>query len=162
MAEKSGKKKKGKADANVLGSLPSTRPSKLGRRSREGGAATVAKPARKPRAKRKPTAAKAKPKAAAAAAAKLAAPKAQPVAAPKAQPADVASSPRPKPVRSASKNLAKPAAKSAVKRAPAPDKPPSGTELVTTVVQAAGELASVGLSIGGQIVKRAVDRLPKP
>ena len=39
------------------------------------------------------------------------------------------------------------------KRAPAPpaEKPPSGTELVTTVVQAAGELAQVGLSIGGQM-----------
>ena len=39
---------------------------------------------------------------------------------------------------------------------------PSGVELVTTAVQAAGELAQVGLSIGGRIFKRAVDRLPKP
>ena len=39
---------------------------------------------------------------------------------------------------------------------------PSGVELVTTAVQAAGELAQVGLAIGGQILKRAVDRLPKP
>jgi hypothetical protein len=38
----------------------------------------------------------------------------------------------------------------------------SGTELVTTTVQAAGALAQLGLSIGSQIVKRAVDRLPKP
>ena len=39
---------------------------------------------------------------------------------------------------------------------------PSGTELVTTAVQAAGELAQVGLSIGGQLIKRALDRVPKP
>jgi hypothetical protein len=39
---------------------------------------------------------------------------------------------------------------------------PSGTELVSSAVQAAGELAQLGLTIGGQIVKRAVDRLPKP
>jgi len=43
-----------------------------------------------------------------------------------------------------------------------PEKQQSGTELVTTVVQAAGELAQVGLSIGGQVLKRAVDRLPRP
>jgi hypothetical protein len=39
---------------------------------------------------------------------------------------------------------------------------PSGVELVTTAVQAAGELTQIGLTIGGQIIKRAVDRLPKP
>ena len=39
---------------------------------------------------------------------------------------------------------------------------PGGVELVTTAVQAAGELAQIGLSIGGQILKRAVKRLPKP
>ena len=38
----------------------------------------------------------------------------------------------------------------------------SGTELIGTVVQAAGELAQVGLTIGGQVLKRAVSRLPKP
>ncbi|HYM57446.1 MAG TPA: hypothetical protein VES79_05735 [Solirubrobacteraceae bacterium] len=40
--------------------------------------------------------------------------------------------------------------------------PPSGTELVTTAIQAAGELAQIGLTVGGQIIRRAVDRLPKP
>jgi hypothetical protein len=39
---------------------------------------------------------------------------------------------------------------------------PSGVELVTTAVQAAGELTQIGLTIGGQIIKRAVDRLPRP
>jgi hypothetical protein len=40
--------------------------------------------------------------------------------------------------------------------------PPSGTELITTVVQAAGELARIGLTLGTQIVKRAASRLPLP
>ena len=40
--------------------------------------------------------------------------------------------------------------------------PPSGTELVTTAIQAAGELAQIGLTVGGQVLKRAVKRLPKP
>ena len=39
---------------------------------------------------------------------------------------------------------------------------PSGTELVTTAIQAAGELAQIGVTVGGQILKRAFDRLPKP
>jgi len=33
---------------------------------------------------------------------------------------------------------------------------------VATVVQAAGELAGIGVTIGAQIVKRAVSRLPRP
>jgi chemotaxis protein histidine kinase CheA len=38
----------------------------------------------------------------------------------------------------------------------------TGADLVTTAVQAAGELAQVGITLGGQIVKRAVERIPKP
>ena len=159
MAEKGAKKKKGKAEANVLASLPKTRPSKLGRRGRDG-APTTTEAATSARAK--PTAKKAS-NAAAKAAKKRPAAKARPKPGPVATVAEAKPN-RPKPVRSASKNLAKPAAKSADKRGPALEKrtAPSGTELVTTVVQAASELASVGLSIGGQIVKRAVERLPKP
>ncbi len=167
MAEKSAKKKKGSSDANVLASLPATRPSRLGRHARDGAptvdkaaAGTRAKPtaakAASAAAKAKPAAkAKAKAKAKPKQAAKQAAPEQVPVA-------DVtqAKPQRPRPVRSASDSL-----KAAPPKATGPQKgsrPPSGTELVTTVVQAAGELASVGFSIGGQIVKRAVDRLPKP
>jgi hypothetical protein len=40
--------------------------------------------------------------------------------------------------------------------------PPRGTELVTTVIQAAGELAQVGFVVGGRALKRAVERLPRP
>jgi hypothetical protein len=39
---------------------------------------------------------------------------------------------------------------------------PTGTELVTTAVRAAGQVAQIGLAIGGQILKRAADRLPRP
>ena len=44
---------------------------------------------------------------------------------------------------------------------PAASGRPSGTELVTTAVKATGELAQIGITVGGQILKRAVDRLPK-
>jgi hypothetical protein len=39
---------------------------------------------------------------------------------------------------------------------------PTGTELVTTSVRAVGELARVGVTVGGQMLKRAVHRLPRP
>jgi hypothetical protein len=40
--------------------------------------------------------------------------------------------------------------------------PPTGTELVTTAIQATAELAQIGLTIAGQIVRRALGRLPRP
>jgi hypothetical protein len=40
--------------------------------------------------------------------------------------------------------------------------PPRGTELVTTAIRAGGELTRIGLSVGGRILKRTVDRLPHP
>lgn len=40
--------------------------------------------------------------------------------------------------------------------------PPSGPELVTTAVQAAGELAQIGLSFGGSAVRSALRKLPRP
>jgi len=36
---------------------------------------------------------------------------------------------------------------------------PSGVELVATAVQAAGELAQIGLAVGGQALKSALGRL---
>ena len=149
MAERATRKPKPKAkprgdDAGVLASLPATRPQRIGGRRRGG-----AKPAAKKRATSKPRAAK--PRAA----------KRKP-APPKAVPISRATGQKPKPVRSGASGLDAPAKKAASKRAPAPSRTPSGTELVTTVVQAAGELAQVGLSIGGQVLKRAVERLPKP
>ena len=39
---------------------------------------------------------------------------------------------------------------------------PGGVELVSSAVQAVGGLTHAGLKVGGRVVKRAVDRLPKP
>jgi len=44
---------------------------------------------------------------------------------------------------------------------PAASGRPSGGEIVTTAVKAAGELTQIGLAVGGKLLKRAVDRLPK-
>jgi hypothetical protein len=58
-----------------------------------------------------------------------------------------------------------PALEQPERREPAP--PPSnggaprGTELVTTAIQAAGELTKIGITVGSQIVKRTLDRLPR-
>jgi hypothetical protein len=160
MAERKPKAKARRDDSGVLASLPSTRPQRIGGRRR--GAAKPA--AAKATAKRKPAAAKPKAKRSSGAArsggARSATGKAKAKA--RAVPITTAAAKKPKPVRSGASGLAEPAQKSATKRAPASRKPPSGTELVTTVVQAAGELAQVGLSIGGQVLKRAVERLPKP
>jgi hypothetical protein len=119
-------------EESVLGSLPATRPTRFGRERRESGGAP-AKTAAKPRAKKKPAA--------------------------KAKPAR-----KPRPVRAGA-----PALKESTERArtaePPPESksvPPSGTELVTTAIQAAGELAQIGLTAGGQALKRAVDRIPRP
>src|SRR3954447_22275311 len=40
--------------------------------------------------------------------------------------------------------------------------PPSGAELIGTAIQAAAELAQIGLAVGGHAVRSALDRLPKP
>jgi hypothetical protein len=143
-----GEKKPSKKDeASVLGSLPATRPSRLGRHraGEEAGAQEPPKAAPK-RAPARPKA-KTTPK-----------PKPKPAAKPKA--ATTAATPRasgPRPVRSGASGL------DAVPVDERPGKaPPSGAELVSTVVKAAGEVAQIGITVSGQIIKRAVDRLPKP
>ena len=193
-APKTGKKE----DPGVLGALPTTRPSRLSRRAREGaqesdGAKTApAKPA--PSAKKAPakraatTTTKAAPKTAAKAAPKTApktTPKARPKsvaqakpAAPKAEAtvtplAEAKAAPKPRKPRAVKPTT--PALKEPIARAKAraDDEPtdrsdapiaqaPSGGELVSTVVQAAGELVQIGATVGGQIIKRAIERLPKP
>ena len=136
---------KAKPSKSVMGNLPSTRPQRIGRR-RDGDPVSraAAKPTRAtPKAVGKP-ATPAKPK-------------------PKAKPAEAAApkaAARPRAVRSGSPSLAK-KKPSSPRREPAPS-PPSGTELVTTAVQATGELAKIGLTLGGQALKRAASRLPKP
>jgi len=72
---------------------------------------------------------------------------------------------------------AKKATKPKVRTAPAP-KPPAappkgwqtpdqdggkhGPDIVTTAVQAAGEIAQLGVAVGGQLLKRAAGRIPRP
>jgi hypothetical protein len=157
---------KGKPSKSVMGNLPSTRPTRMARR-RDGEPAangtTAAEPAaaeRKPAAaKRKPAAAKAKPRSAPKAAAKPG-PKAR--ARPKAVADAAPKTAKPRAVRSGSPSLVTAKKRSkAPRREPAPS-PPKGAELVTTAVQATGELAKIGLTLGGQALKRAVDRIPKP
>ena len=147
---------KGKPSKSVMGNLPSTRPTRMARR-RDG------EPAANGTAEPKPAAAKTKPKASATKAAPAKA-KARPK--PKARPAAAADpapkTARPRAVRSGSPSLdaAKKPSK-APRREPAPT-PPKGAELVTTAVQATGELAKIGITLGGQALKRAANRLPKP
>jgi hypothetical protein len=66
----------------------------------------------------------------------------------------------PRPVRAGSPSLGRPA-----RREPAPPPAngsgPRGTELFTTAIQAAGELTKIGITVGSQIAKRALDRLPR-
>jgi hypothetical protein len=153
-------KDKAKPSKSVMGNLPATRPTRMARR-RDGDPVSRAEEApAKPRASTK-----ARPKPAAKSPAKTKA-KAKPsttrpAAKPKAAAGEKAAKPRA--VRSGSPSLAAAKKKSArtPRRPPAPD-PPKGAELVTTAVQATGELAKIGLTLGRQAVKRAAKRLPKP
>src|SRR5215207_5485251 len=43
-----------------------------------------------------------------------------------------------------------------------PAQPPEGIELVGTAIQAAGELAQLGLTLGTKALRGAVRRLPRP
>jgi hypothetical protein len=163
-AKKRAKAKSTAADRSVLGSLPSTRPSRLGRHREEiapasaaaaktvaASGAAVAKTPSGDGAAKTPTAARP-------------APSKRPTARPR-------SAGRPEPVSSVSPGLERPGGvrhAEAVPPRPAPPAaerrsgPPSGTRLVATAVQAAGELAQIGFTVGGQILKRTVDRLPRP
>jgi hypothetical protein len=151
-------KDKAKPSKSVMGNLPSTRPTRMARRrdgepvSKAGEEKTPARPKAAAKTARKPT--RATPKAVGKPAAKSA-PKAKSATTPKA-----ASGSKPRAVRSGSPSLDA-AKKPRARRAPAPQ-PPKGAELVTTAVQATGELAKIGLTLGSQALKRAARRLPKP
>jgi hypothetical protein len=45
---------------------------------------------------------------------------------------------------------------------PTDDDRPRGTDLVGTAVQAAAELAQIGIAAGGRALKSAIQRLPRP
>ncbi|HEX5622575.1 MAG TPA: hypothetical protein VFX51_29385 [Solirubrobacteraceae bacterium] len=139
MAEKSGKKTKkkaAKADTGVLGNLSATRPSRIGG-DRRG--APSSRPAAASAAK---TATAAKPKAA------------KPKAAKKAS--------KPKVRTNAGTQPKPPAAPPKGWQAPDQDNGKGSPDLVSTAVQAAGEIAQLGLTVGGQFLKRAAGRIPRP
>jgi hypothetical protein len=137
-------------DQSVLGSLPATRATRIGG---ERGA--------KARAKPKAGKAAAKPKTAAKPRA-VSSPKASPKATAKPKPAPTTAT-KPRPVRAGAPSLADSTKHPRPTEPPQRgSSPPSGTELVTTAIQAAGELAQIGLAVGGQVLKRAVGKLPKP
>ena len=169
-----------KAEDSVLGSLPSTRPNRIGGRARDGGSSAAgtrpAKGAKPKTAAAKATAAKSRTaKTAKAAVAKPApAPKAatgpRPTAPAKPGPTSKSTpiaavpdapkaAPRPKAVRAGARNLKAP---SQAQRPDTKAPQPSGTQIVGTVVQAAGELAQIGATVAGQVAKRFLDKLPKP
>ena len=68
----------------------------------------------------------------------------------------------------APKRSAKPKATAAQRPAAPPPPPPTtdgrpgGVEIVTTAVQAAGELAQIGVTVGTQLLRRAARRIPRP
>jgi hypothetical protein len=132
-------------DESVLGSLPATRPTRFGRERRAGGGTATKE---RPKAAKPKAAGKAKPKPAA-------------TTRPKPRPA---SEHGPRAVRPGNASLAESTERARTHEGPPPatPHPPSGTELVTTAIQAAGELAQIGLAVGGQVLRRAVDKLPKP
>ena len=45
---------------------------------------------------------------------------------------------------------------------PRPIGAPKGKELVATTIRATGELAQLGLVVGGRVLKRTIDRFPRP
>lgn len=149
-------------EAGVLSSLSPTRPARLSRRAREGAAAGKAEPAPKPSAKGSRGKTTARAKAGAKATAKPASGKraaakpARPKAATKPTPVPHQ---RPRPVRAATPELT---ARDRDDRKPADHAAQTGVDLAKTVVQAAGEVVQLGATVAGQILRRAVDKLPKP
>ena len=126
---------------DVMSSLPRTRPQRPSRR-RASGRSGDAKAKRAPRAAAKPAAAR--PKAAAKPASR----------------GSRAAAARPKP-----QGVRPSAATRAASKPPPPNRPPSppsGTDLVGTAVQAAGELAQLGLTLGTRALRDVVKRVPRP
>jgi hypothetical protein len=132
---------------SVLGSLPAQRPERLGRPRRAAAPAVREIPVAKAQGRGTRSAKPVPPRA------KAPAPKA-------AEPAASASAETrgPAAVTAGCPPLERPHGEPP----PRPIGAPSGAELVTTAIQATGELARIGLTVGGQVLKRAVDRIPRP
>lgn len=164
-------------DGGVLAGLPRSRPQRRSGR-------------RKPAAEASPAAGTGEPPPAEAAASKRSgSARAKAAAGPRAKPARPASKPpkatrasTPKRRTSASPRSGPPAragAKGSASRlrqpaqprhvppqpdraSPAPEPSEEGAHLVGTAVQAAGELAQIGLTVGAQVLRGALSRLPRP
>lgn len=140
-------------DSDVLRSLPRTRPARRSAKRDEAKPKSRAAAA----AKAKPGAAKPK---ATAAAKRTAKPKAAAAAKGRRKPAAKAAA-APK---AAAKNA--PAATAVPPPSgyatPEQDSRPGGVELVATTVQAAAELAGIGLTLGRQAIGQALSRIPRP
>lgn len=135
-------------DHEVFGSLPSTRPT---RRSAKRPSRTATAEA-STTTKATPKTAKAKPSAKVAAATRT---KATPKPKPKA-----AATPRPKPEPAPAPRSTVPPAGYAT---PRPDEEPSGRgDILSTAVQAAGEITQIGLAAGTRAITSALKRLPRP
>lgn len=125
-------------DQDVFGSLPSSRPQRRSAKRASASAAKAKTTTAKPKATTAKAAAKPKPKAAAKAKAK----------------AEAAQRPQPKPRSTV------PPAGYATPRA---DEVPSGRgDLLGTAVQAAGEIAQIGVAAGTRALSSALKRLPRP
>ena len=139
----------------MLTSLPRSRPvRRSAKRAERPAAAQAAETATKaPAARARKPAAAAAAKPAAARAKKPAAARAKEPAAAAAKAPGAASAPRRK-VPAA--GYAAPNTRS--------DAPPAsaGAELISTTIQAAAELAQIGLTVGRQTLQSMLDRLPKP
>jgi hypothetical protein len=70
-----------------------------------------------------------------------------------------APAPKPRAVRAAAPQLE---TRQTADPPPQPLGPPSGRELVATTIRATGELAQIGLVVGGQVLKRTLRHLPRP
>ena len=127
----------------MLTSLPRSRPvRRSAKRGDRPAAGAAARASAKPVAPRKPRATKAAPAAA---------------APPKAAPSTERARPRDTPRRKV------PAAGYAAPDGRAGETPASaGAEIVSTTIQAAAELAQIGLTVGRQTLQSMLDRLPKP
>jgi hypothetical protein len=138
-------------DRDVFSGLPNARPQR--RSAKRDRPARAAKGAAKGK--------KAPPQARAAASSRPAAASAKPAAA-SARPA--AASAKPAAASAKPRKAAKqaPAVPPAGYATPGDDGRPRGTDLVGTAVQAAGELAQIGIAAGGRALKSALQRLPRP
>jgi hypothetical protein len=169
----------GSGDRDVFGSLPNARPQR--RSARRDRSAAKAKPAATAAAEAAPPraatgAAEAAPPRPAAKAKPAARTKAATPAKPKAAPRAGAATPATPAARAARAGQAKSAATATPPGAATSQIPPAGyatprtdddgvprgVDLVTTAVQAAGELAQIGLAAGGRALKSALERLPRP